>query len=90
MCSSDLGYATRSSYPEAVALTLSGPRRELLLLTPENVAVELDAWSLRFGRRTFTLSEQDVELPADVEILSMTPRRVTLSTQNTASVSAGP
>jgi DNA integrity scanning protein DisA with diadenylate cyclase activity len=84
------GYEARTLYPDAIALTLSGPRRDLLLLTPENVVVELDAWSLRFGRRTFTLSEQDVELPAGVEILSMSPRRITLSTRSTASVSAKP
>ncbi len=84
------GYESPIAQPGAIALTLSGPRRDLLLLTPENVAVALDAWSLRFGRRTFTLSEQDVELPAGVEIIAMSPRRVTLTTRTTASVSAKP
>ena len=74
-----------SMEPEAVDVVLRGLRRDLLLVDSDRVSVRIDAYLARLGRRTFTISEEDIAKPAALSIVSVNADKVKLSLQSSAS-----
>ncbi len=65
--------------PDSVDVTLRGVRRDLLLAEPDRVSVGVDAYLARLGRRTFTISDQDVRRPGGLAVVDVQPEKVRLS-----------
>jgi diadenylate cyclase len=72
------GYVLRSVSPDALTVTLSGPRRDVFFMQPSEVAVTVDALLAQLGRRTFDVPPQSVRVPPGVTVKSVEPGRVTL------------
>lgn len=62
--------------PTAVAVSLSGRRRDLLFLSENDVSIRVDAYLAKFGRRTFELDPDRVTRPPGTHVASLTPGRV--------------
>lgn len=73
------GQALESIDPGTIDVTLRGLRRDLLLLRVEDVAIEIDAYLARLGRRTFTISPNEIRKPAALSIESIDPERIKIS-----------
>lgn len=71
-------FELEATEPPTVAVALGGLRRDLLLADPTKVLVRVDAYLVRLGRRTFTISTQDVEAPAALSVVSVHPEKVRL------------
>lgn len=65
--------------PKEVSLTLRGLRRDLLLLGTEDVAIDIDAYLARFGRRTFTISANEIRKPGTLSVEAIEPERIKIS-----------
>lgn len=65
--------------PTAIDVTLRGLRRDLVLSSREEVTVRVDAYLARLGRRTFTVTEQDVKRPESLDVTSVEPGSIRLS-----------
>jgi hypothetical protein len=65
--------------PTEVSVTLRGLRRNLVLSEPDQVAVRVDAYLARMGRRTFALEEDSVRRPDGLDVVSVHPERVKVS-----------
>ncbi len=76
--------ALTSIEPETVEVTLRGLRRDLLLAERGVVDLRLDAYLARFGRRTFSVSESDVQTPDSITVVSISPEKVRISLDNAA------
>jgi diadenylate cyclase len=64
--------------PPHVDVTLSGARRALYLLGEQEVEVSLDAWFVGEGKRSFGIRRNDVNVPPEVSVLDVYPRRLDL------------
>jgi diadenylate cyclase len=62
--------------PLSVDVTLSGARRALYLLGEQEVEVSLDAWFVGAGKRSFGITRNDVNVPQDLTVLDVYPRRL--------------
>ncbi len=65
--------------PAALDVTFRGLRRDLLVAQRGGVSVHIDAYLARLGRRTFTVSAQDVRKPESIAVVTVTPEKVRLS-----------
>jgi uncharacterized protein (TIGR00159 family) len=65
--------------PGEVELVVRGLRRDLLLARRVGPSITIDAYLARFGRRTFSLSEDDVRTSAGVSVVAIEPDKVKLS-----------
>lgn len=68
-----------ATQPGSVEVTLRGTRRDLFWVDESDVSVEIDAYLVRLGRRTFTVAPANVRKPRTLEILSIVPDSVLLS-----------
>ncbi len=74
------GYVLDGVDPDVVEVKVAGPRRELLLASPEDFQLVIDNTSLvKLKRRTFAISGVDVRHPTALEILGVSPEKVRLS-----------
>ena len=74
------GYVLEGVNPDMVEVQVAGPRRELLLASPEDFQLVIGNTSLvKLKRRTFAISRDDVLHPTTLEILGVTPEKVRLS-----------
>ena len=74
------GYVLERVDPGMVDVQVAGPRRELLLASPEDFQLVVGNTSLvRLKRRTFAISREDVRHPTALEILGVSPEKVRLS-----------
>ena len=74
------GYILEGVEPGMVEVKVAGPRRELLLASPEDFHLEVGNTSLvRLKRRTFAISRDDVRHPTALEILGVNPQKVRLT-----------
>ena len=74
------GYVLEGVDPDMVEVQVAGPRRELLLASPEDFQLVIGNTSLvKLKRRTFTVSRDDVLHPTTLEILGVSPQKVRLS-----------
>ena len=65
--------------PPTVEVTLRGLRRDLLLAEPDRVTVRIDSYLTRLGRRTFSVSRQQVRKPDSLSVVSVEPETIKLS-----------
>ncbi len=68
-----------SVQPGTLEVKLRGQRRDFLLTEQDGVSVEIDAYLARLGRRTFSVSVDDVKKPNDLSIVDINPERVRIS-----------
>jgi hypothetical protein len=73
------GYAFDRVEPLVASVTVSGPRRELLLAQASDFQVTIDAPLVELGRRTFALSRDAVRHSTGLEIVAVEPAKVRLS-----------
>ena len=77
------GYVLERVDPGTVDVQVAGPRRELLLASPEDFQLVVGNTSLvRLKRRTFAISRDDVRHPTALEILGVSPEKVRLSVRS--------
>jgi len=74
---SDLEF--ESVEPAEVDVTLRGLRRDLVLARRNDLAIQIDAYLARFGRRTFTLSASELRPAGNVDVVEIIPEKVRLS-----------
>jgi uncharacterized protein (TIGR00159 family) len=65
--------------PEQVDVRLRGLRRNLVLAQREDLAIRVDAYLARLGRRTFALSASDLRPAGNVNVVEIIPEKVRLS-----------
>jgi diadenylate cyclase len=65
--------------PTAVSVTLAGPRRAFYLFDPRSLRLTIDASLAERGRRTFNISERNIQHPTDVTVQGLEPSSVRLS-----------
>lgn len=65
--------------PPELTVTLRGQRRDLLLLDDRDVAIEIDGYLARLGRRTFEVTEAEIRKPASLDVIALEPSSVRLS-----------
>lgn len=70
--------------PEALEVTVRGLRRDLVLARRGGIKVQIDAYLARLGRRTFSVTAQDVVTPDSISAVDLNPKRVRLSMRRTA------
>ena len=73
------GYRLVSVSPSDVAVRFEGRRRDLYLASATDLAVEVDALLVQLGRRTFSLSLDQVKSPEEIRPVSIEPAQVKLS-----------
>ncbi len=71
--------------PESAEIVLRGQRRDLLLADPEQVSVDVDAYQTRLGRRTFTITQDNVAKPSSLTVISVEPNQIKLDLESAAS-----
>ncbi len=71
--------ALESIEPSSVSITMRGLRRDLILAERDDLAVTVDAYLARLGRRTFTLSASNVRKPDELSVVTVTPDKVRIS-----------
>ena len=71
-------YALVSVDPAEVTVRFQGRRRDRFLARSGEVAVRVDALLVKLGRRTFSLSLDDVEVPDGLRAVSIEPAKVRL------------
>jgi uncharacterized protein (TIGR00159 family) len=76
--------------PTEVKVTLRGLRRDLVLSKPEQVAVRVDGYLARMGRRTFAIADDSVRRPDALDVVSVHPDRVKVSLRPAPIASPGP
>ncbi len=72
------GFELERVQPENVIVTLSGQRRDLYFADPNRLHVRVDALLVQLGRRTFQVSEDQVEHPENVSVVGVEPTSVKL------------
>ncbi len=77
-------YELESVQPTEVEATFSGPRRAFYFFRPKRLKVTVDASSARAGRRTFTISEQNIRHPADLRLEEVKPPTLKISLRRLA------
>lgn len=65
--------------PTAVSATFIGPRRAFSLFDPQRLQITVDVSLAELGRRTFSISEQNVRYPGDLTLQELDPSTVRLS-----------
>jgi hypothetical protein len=70
--------------PPTVSVRFVGPRRAFFLFDPRKVTVTVDASSAEPGRRSFEISERNIQRPTDVAIQELKPSTVRVSVRKTA------
>jgi diadenylate cyclase len=65
--------------PTAVSAMFIGPRRAFSLFDPQRLQITVDVSLAELGRRTFSISEQNVRYPGDLTLQELDPSTVRLS-----------
>jgi uncharacterized protein (TIGR00159 family) len=73
------GFALAGVEPEEVEVTVSGPRRSLVLGEANAIEVRVDALLVQLGRRTFQVTPDLVTLPEGFQVHGVSPKQVRLS-----------
>ncbi len=72
------GWAVEGIEPAEVTVVVEGSRRTLYLADLSDVRVRVDALLVQLGRRTFTISAEQVEHPEGLRVLDVEPGRIRL------------
>jgi hypothetical protein len=70
--------------PAQVEATFVGPRRAFYLFSADRLKVTVDVSMADLGRRTFTISEQNLRYPKELTLQELTPSTVKLSVKKMA------
>jgi len=70
------GFALSSVTPPKIAVTLSGEKRYLFKINPDELLIRLDGTLTSFGRQTYPINNALLLLPPNVEIADLTPEQV--------------
>jgi len=73
------GYELVSVEPAKVDVRFKGRRRDFYLAGPADFALRVDALLVQLGRRTFTLSLDQVESPERLQAVALDPGKIRLS-----------
>ena len=73
------GFALAGVEPEEVEVTVSGPRRSLVLGEANAIEVRIDALLVQLGRRTFQVTPDLVTHPEGFQVHEVNPKQVRLS-----------
>ncbi len=73
------GFVVEHVEPERVRVVLGGRRRDLFLLAPDALSVRVDAILAELGRRTFTLTPENVSHPENTEVHTIQPDSIKIS-----------
>jgi uncharacterized protein (TIGR00159 family) len=73
------GYVVDSIDPPEVTVVFNGLRRAFYLFDSKRLAVNIDATLAREGRRTFTISGNEIEHPEELTLAAVKPNRVRVS-----------
>jgi uncharacterized protein (TIGR00159 family) len=73
--------------PAEVSVTLRGLRRNLALAERDDLSIQVDAYLARLGRRTFTLSDSELQPANNVDVVEIVPEKVRLSLRAPAEIS---
>jgi hypothetical protein len=73
------GFVLEDVEPGEVKVTVSGPRRALVLGDPDAIGVHLDALLVQLGRRTFQVTPDLVTHPDGFQVHEVSPTEVRLS-----------
>jgi hypothetical protein len=65
--------------PAEISATFNGPRRAFYLLDAAKIKVTVDGASTELGRRTFSISEQNIRYPKDLTLEELSPSTVRVS-----------
>ncbi len=82
------GWTLEEAIPHEARVTLSGSNRAFQLLDPSSLRLTVQAGELRSGEQLLTLTEDDVQHPADLEVRRIEPRNVQLRAYPTTVVEA--
>jgi uncharacterized protein (TIGR00159 family) len=77
------GYELLDHEPREVRVTVAGLRRDLVFLQPNRLRVNVDAFLVQLGRRSFEIPAQSVKHPAAFTVVAVEPERVTLKVRET-------
>jgi diadenylate cyclase len=77
-------YELESVQPTEVEATFSEPRRAFYFFRPKRLQVTVDASSAGVGRRTFTISEQNIRHPVDLRLVEVKPLTLKISLRRLA------
>jgi uncharacterized protein (TIGR00159 family) len=80
-----IGYEAEEVTPSQVMVTFAGTRRAFYLFDPAKLEVILDASLAKFGRRTFTISDENLRYPKELTLEELHPGRIRISLKKTAS-----
>jgi uncharacterized protein (TIGR00159 family) len=72
-------YVLDAVNPSNVRVILSGRRRDVYFLGPEDLEVRVDATLVELGRRTFQLTPANVRHPESIEVRAVEPDSVKIS-----------
>jgi uncharacterized protein (TIGR00159 family) len=73
------GYVVDSIDPAEVTVVFSGLRRAFYLFDAKRLAVSIDATLASEGRKTFTISGDEIDYPDDLTLAAVKPNRVRVS-----------
>lgn len=80
-----IGYEAEEITPSQVTASFAGTRRAFYLFDPTKLEVILDASLAKFGRRTFTISDENLRYPKELTLAELHPGRVRISLKKTES-----
>jgi hypothetical protein len=69
-------FALASVTPSKIAVTLTGEKRSLFKINPDELLIRLDGTLTRFGRQTYPITSAHILLPPHVEIADLAPEQV--------------
>jgi hypothetical protein len=65
--------------PPVINATFRGPRRAFYLFNSSKIKVAIDVSMAELGRRTFTISEKNIEYPKELTLQDISPLTLRLS-----------
>jgi uncharacterized protein (TIGR00159 family) len=77
-------YELEAVQPTEVEATFSGPRRAFYFFRPKRLKVTVDASAAGNGRRTFTISEQNIRHPVELSLEEVKPATLKISIRRLA------
>ena len=84
------GYVLDRVEPIQVMAYFSGQRRAFYLFDPGRIDVTVDASLAKYGRRTFTISEDQIPHPPDLTVEDVEPEQIRISLHGTEGEAAVP
>ena len=70
------GYNLTSVNPPRILVTLSGEKRTLFHIKPDELLIRLDGTLTSFGRQTYPITGSHLLLPPNVEVVDLVPEQV--------------